>query len=158
MQPLSPEQIRIERDRWGKLACRLPDGQSIPITAQHLFPISDPAHWISLRGPQGKELACLESLQLLDAASRTLVEDELASQEFFPIIERVRSVSSLSEPCEWTVVTDRGETRFVLKSEDDVRRLGPHQAVIVDAHGIRYLVPDSRKLDARSRQYVEWYL
>jgi hypothetical protein len=56
------------------------------------------------------------------------------------------------------VETDRGPTRFVLKSEDDVRRIGDHQIVIVDAHGTRYHIPDINAVDAKSRRIVEWYV
>ena len=40
--------------------------------------------------------------------------------------------------------TDRGETTFLLDSEDDVRRLGDYKALFIDTHGIRYLIPDTR--------------
>jgi len=56
------------------------------------------------------------------------------------------------------VDTDRGPTRFVLKTEDDVRRLGPYRALIIDAQGVRYLIPDTRDLDAYGRRAVERYL
>ena len=159
MTNLQPQQLEVSRDPWGKL--QLHDRQSgttqffVPI---RLFPISDPEHWISLYSAAGKEITCFESLTDLEPATRELLEAELATQGFFPIIEKVLHISSLAEPCEWSVVTDRGPTRFVLKSEDDVRRLGPHRAFIVDAHGIRYLIRDSREMDATSRHFVEWYL
>jgi hypothetical protein len=56
------------------------------------------------------------------------------------------------------VITDRGVTRFVLKSEDDVRRLGPHSGIIYDAHGVRYLIRDTRQLDLYSRRALEQYI
>jgi hypothetical protein len=70
----------------------------------------------------------------------------------------VRKVSGSSEPCEWQVDTDRGPTRFVLRSEDDVRRLGPHGALVIDADGVRYLVTDTRRLDTFSRRTLEQYV
>jgi hypothetical protein len=66
-------------------------------------------------------------------------------------------VSSLSEPCEWQVETDRGPTKFVLKSEEDVHRIGPHRAIIIDARGLRFLLDDARRLDATSRRFAEWW-
>ena len=149
---------RVLRDEWGKLWLETAGGERREVSAVRMFPISDPEHWISLLDTSGKELHCIHSLNDLNQASRSVLEQELAARDFFPVIEQVLHVSSLSEPCEWTVVTDRGPTRFVLKSEEDVRRLGPHQAYIVDSHGIRYMIRDSRKLDAKSRRHVEWYL
>jgi hypothetical protein len=56
------------------------------------------------------------------------------------------------------VETDRGPTQFVLESDGDVRRLSRNRAFIFDSHGTRYQVEDVRKLDARSRRYLERYL
>ena len=94
----------------------------------------------------------------LDPDVRQLLDEELARREFVPVIERIVRVSGTSEPCEWTVQTDRGPTRFVLKSEDDVRRIGDGQILIVDAHGTRYQIPDIKSVDAKSRRIVEWYV
>jgi hypothetical protein len=62
------------------------------------------------------------------------------------------------EPSEWEVETDRGPTRFILNNEDDVRRLDDQRALVIDASGIRYLIPDLRSLDAASRRVLERYL
>jgi hypothetical protein len=64
----------------------------------------------------------------------------------------------VSEPTEWDVETDRGLTRFILNSEDDIRRLGEGRALLVDAHGIRYLIPRLDSLDPFSRRVLERYL
>ena len=65
---------------------------------------------------------------------------------------------SILEPCEWEVETDRGRTTFVLKAEEDVRRLGPNQALILDSTGIRYLIADLNHLDAYSTTTLERYV
>ena len=38
------------------------------------------------------------------------------------------------------------------------RRLGPHRAILVDMHGVRYYIDDSRQLDAKSRRILSQYL
>jgi hypothetical protein len=123
-----------------------------------LFPISEPESWVSIRAANGSELTCIEDPRSLPADVWQLLQEELARREFVPVIQRIVRVSGNSEPCEWQVETDRGPTRFVLKSEDDVRRIGDQQIVIVDAHGTRYQIPDLRKVDAKSRRIVEWYV
>ena len=35
---------------------------------------------------------------------------------------------------------------------------GDHQIIIIDAHGTRYLIPDLRRADAKTRRIVEWYV
>lgn len=151
--------LDLELDPWGRLV--FTDGQGvrhvgvIPIRA---FPISDPERWISLCDMDGRELERIPEPSALPKKARDLLAHALGWREFVPVILRVLQVSSHLEPAEWEVETDRGSTRFVLKSEDDVRRLGPHSAMIQDAQGVRYRVPDSRCLDAFSRRAVERYL
>lgn len=156
---LAEPELKLAQDPWGRLVLTLGDGivhqGVIPVRA---FPISDPAHWVALCDAEGRELACIPDLQALTPETRELLEEEMARREFVPVIQRVHQVSSYLEPAEWTVDTNRGRTRFVLKSEDDVRRLGPFSAMIQDAQGIRYLVPDTRDLDAYSRRAVDRYL
>jgi hypothetical protein len=151
--------IELARDEWGQLVLMLA-GQSHPaaVTPTPLFPISEPDKWISLRGEDGIELACIEDLNTLSTDARKLLQEELARREFVPVIERIVRVSGTMEPSEWTVETDRGPTKFVLKSEDDVRRIGDHQILILDAHGTRYHIPDINTVDAKSRRIVEWYV
>ena len=45
-------------------------------------------------------------------------------------------------------------TSFQLESEDDIRKLGPSGAVVADANGIRYLLPDVSQLDAASQRTI----
>ncbi len=54
--------------------------------------------------------------------------------------------------------TDRGPTKFVLKSDSDVRRLDNNRAMVIDAHGIHYLIPDTDALDRHTRRILERYL
>jgi len=149
----------LDRDQWGALAFIAPDGtRHANVTPVPLFPISSPESWVSIRAADGSELTCIEDLGSLPAEVSQLLRDELSRREFVPIIERIVRVSGSSEPCEFQVETDRGPTRFVLKSEDDVRRIGDHQIVIIDAHGTRYHIPDINAVDTKTRRIVEWYV
>src|SRR6185437_9182628 len=100
----------------------------------------------------------IDDLDELPAPLVRQIEEELARREFVPVIRRVVNVSAPVEPSEWEVETDRGRTRFLLNNEDDVHELSEHRALITDAHGIRYLIPDIRHLDAVSRRLLERYL
>lgn len=151
--------IHLERKSDGGLLVRLADGQEIQDAVPlRLFPLSEPQKWIALLDSDGRERVLLESLEQLTNTDRTLLLEELSRREFVPIIHRISWVSGNSEPCSWRVTTDRGETEFVLKSEDDIRRLGTHSVLVVDSHGIRYLIPNRDQLDAYSRRIIEWYV
>jgi len=149
----------LVRDQWGQLTFISADGKKHPNVAPvALFPISQPDAWISIRLPDGTELACVEDPRTLPADVWQLLKEDLSRREFVPIIRRIVRVSGNSEPCEWQVETDRGPTRFVLKSEEDVRRIGDHEILILDAHGTRYHIPDLSAVDVKSRRIVEWYV
>lgn len=151
--------FELHRDAFGRLHYADESGQTaVGASVTRCFPYSDPERWIAISDAKGNELACLESLDEAPEAARRLLEEELAQREFTPVIRRVYSTSGVTEPCEWDVETDRGRTKLVLKSEDDIRRIAAHGALIRDAVGIRYLIPDSRLLDSSSRQIVERYL
>ncbi len=130
----------------------------VGIAPIRLYPLSDPDHWISLVDASGNELLCLEGLGDLPPETQELLEEELEQREFLPIIRCIERVSAHEAPSEWRVLTDRGETTFFVNHEDDVHRLGTHAAVIIDAHGIRYLIPDLRLLDSSSRRILDRYV
>ena len=90
----------------------------------------------------------------LNPAAREALRLELAARDFIPVIQKVLSASNPSPPCEWSVETDRGATKFLLESEDDVRKLGPNRVMIADSNGIRYTIPDIQKLDSHSQRIV----
>ena len=114
------------------------------------FPNSAPVESIALVGSDGHELAWIERLSDLRAEIRALLEEELASRDFVPEILRLRHVSSFATPSTWEVETDRGDTVFVLKGEEDIRRLGRSGLLIADRHGIQFLVRDLSALDHAS--------
>jgi len=103
-------------------------------------------------------LVSLRDLDSLAPRDRELIEEELAFREFVPHILKIVSVSGTQEPCEWEVETNFGRTRFVLNAEEDVRRVSAWTVHFQDASGGRFWVEDIRKLDSRSRAFVEWYV
>jgi len=151
--------LRLDRDAHGRLRLTAPDGSVhegvVPVRA---FPIAAPAEGIALVGADGHELAWIDRLDDLSGATRLLLEDELASREFVPEIRRLRQVSTFALPSTWDVETDRGETRFVLKGEEDIRRLGAATLLIGDSHGVQYLIRDLARLDRTSRRLLDRFM
>jgi hypothetical protein len=106
----------------------------------------------------GKEVAWIDDLETLPADLRALVTDELDGREFMPEIQSIQAVSSFATPCTWTVKTDRGDTEFVLKGEEDIRRLGAYSLLIADSHGIHFLIRDMFAIDKGSRKILDRFL
>ena len=150
----------LERTPFGKLILTNAQGERftgvLPVRA---FPIQAPDEGISLISTEGHEVAWVARLRDLPAAYQRLIEEELAHREFMPVLHRIVAVSSFSTPCTWTVETDRGRTAFVLRGDEDIRRIGTvHSLLVADAHGIHYLVTDHKALDAHSRRILDRFL
>lgn len=150
---------RLSRNAFGRLVFTGPDGVVqdgvVPVRA---FPIAAPDQGIALVDPHGHELAWIEQLGDLPDEPRALVEAELSSREFMPEIKRIVSVGSFATPSTWRVETNHGETSFVLKGEEDIRRLTSPALLIADSHGIHFLIRDRFALDQTSRKILDRFL
>ena len=152
-------QFRLKRDQWDRLVLIDEAGHEYAgVEAIRAFPISDPGHAISLCDAEGRELVHVEALANLPKEVQAVIDEELARREFVPVITKILNDPPDTEPTEWSVDTDRGPTSFQLDSEDDVHRNDRNQVTIVDTHGIRYLIPNPRKLDAFSRRVLDRFL
>lgn len=151
--------FQLHRNTFGRLVFTDDSGQIhegvVPV---HAFPISAPETGVALVTADGHELAWIDQLNNLPAPICQLLEEELASREFIPEIQRLCSVSTFATPSIWEVETNRGNTSFVLRGEDDIRRLSPSALLIADSHGIHFLIRDTQKLDKNSKRLLDRFL
>lgn len=161
-QAADPAPVRpdwsLARDAFGRLLLVRPGQPDTPVTPVRGFPFTAPDEGIALVGAQGPELAWIERLDRLPAETRRLLDEELAQREFRPEILRIRHASTWATPSHWDVDTDRGPTRLTLKAEEDIRRLPASSLLIVDAHGVQFLVRDTAALDKASRRILDHFL
>jgi hypothetical protein len=152
-------QFELRRDAFGKLVLTNGDGEEfVGVAPVRSFPVQAPMRGISLVREGGKEVAWIEDLETVPADIRALVTEELEGREFMPEILQIKSVSSFATPTTWTVATDRGDTEFVLKAEEDIRRLGAFSLLIMDSHGIQFLIRDMFAIDKGSRKILDRFL
>ncbi len=156
---MTTHDFTLARDSHGRLNLTLADGTVhegiVPVRA---FPISAPDGGLSLVSADGHELRWIDRLADLPASARDLINAELTVREFTPMISRIVEVSTFSTPSTWTVETDRGRTELVLKSEDDIRRLGNGRLLISTAQGMQFGVAQASDLDRHSRKLLERFL
>ncbi len=150
---------QLQRNTFGRLVLTQQDGQAhVGVVPVRAFPIGAPDEGLSLVGSDGHELVWVDRLSELPAGTRQLLEEELAQREFTPVIQRLETVSTFSTPSTWQVTTDRGPTSFVLRSEDDIRRLPDQALLILSSHGVTFAVRDRFALDAHSRRLLDRFL
>ena len=150
----------LQRDAFGKLILTTALNERyegvVPVRA---FPIQSPEIGISMVDTDGHEVAWIEALSDLAEPAQGLIRHELAMREFMPVISTIVSVTSFSTPCTWKVETDRGDTEFVLRGDEDIRRIGTAGSLLVaDSHGIQFLIRDHQALDAHSRKILDRFL
>jgi len=151
--------FELTRNAYGRLVLTTPQGEVHEgVSPVRAFPVQAPEDGISLVSTDGKEVGWIDRIEDLPAAAGALVREELTGREFMPEIARINSVTSFATPCTWSVATDRGETEFVLRGEEDIRRLTVDTLLISDIHGIHYLIRDLRELDKHSKKIIDRFL
>ena len=150
---------QLRRNAFGRLEFIGSDGEvHVGVVPVRAFPISAADDGVALVDPYGHELAWIDQLADLPDELRALVEAELAQREFMPVITRIVGVASFATPSTWQVETERGPASFVLKGEEDIRRLTPPALLIADSHGIHFLIRDRSALDQHSRRILDRFL
>ena len=151
--------FQLSRNSFGKLILTTEAGEVhegvAPVRA---FPIQAPDKGISMVLGDGKEVGWIDDIAGLPPQVRELVQDELEGREFMPEILQVTDVSSYATPCTWFVKTDRGDTEFTLKGEEDIRRIGAASLLVADNHGINFLIRDMYTIDKHTRKILDRFL
>lgn len=150
-------EFELSRNAFGKLTLTAHGEVHEGVTPVRAFPIQTPHDNISLVSGDGREVAWVDRLLDLPQPVRDLILNELSGREFVPEILTIIGVSSFSTPCTWTVNTDRGETSFVLRVEEDIRRIGD-DLLVTDNHGINFLIRQPAKLDKAARRILDRFL
>lgn len=149
----------LQRNAFGKLVLTNTQGEVFENVAPvRAFPIQAPDDGIALVCQDGREVAWIDRFEDLPKDVRALVEEELSGREFMPEISRINSVTSFATPCTWNVETDRGNVEFVLRGEEDIRRIGATSLLVADTHGIQFLIRDMFAVDKHSRRILDRFL
>lgn len=149
----------LQRDAFGRWVLEMPDGtRHSPVTALRAYPVSAPEVGVALMDADGHEIVWIDELAQLDAPLRAKLLQALTEREFLPEILQLMHVSSFATPSTWSVVTDRGVTQFLLKGEEDIRRLTGTVLLINDANGVQFMIRDLASMDKHSRKLLDRFL
>jgi len=129
-----------------------------PVMPVLAFPFSAPDESISIVDEYSREMAWLDRVDQLDAASQVVLKGYLAVREYRPVVLRITSVSTYSTPSVWTLETDKGPCKFELPTDESIRRLGGSRLVLTHANGMQFIIEDLFALDARSRQILARFM
>ncbi len=156
---MTPVAFELTRNSFGQLILTLPQGRVVQgVMPVRAFPVQSPEQGIALMDTDGHEVVWLDALSDVPQPAQGLIRDALESREFMPEIQAIVSVSSFSTPCTWVVKTDRGDTQFVLRGDEDIRRLAGQTLLVSDSHGIHFLIRDLDKLNKDSRKILDRFM
>jgi len=149
----------LHRNAFGRWVLVLADGTRYsPVTALRAYPVTAPDQGVALMDADGHEVHWVPDLNALPIALQALLREAVDEREFLPQILRLDTVSSLVTPSTWSVQTDRGATQFMLKGEEDIRRLTGTVLLINDANGVQYMIRDLAAMDKHSRKLLDRFL
>ena len=134
------------------------DGQIFEdLEPRRLFPFSDPDRYISFLMTGEKEAAMLTSLELLDEASRTAVEECFSEYYLIPEITGIIHVIDKSSTFQWKVKTDRGVVEFQIRNRNSDIKQVEDVLLMRDSNDNRYRI-DLKNLDFKSLKKILSYI
>jgi hypothetical protein len=147
---------QLLRDLLGRLVFIDAIGEShVDVYPVRAFPITAPGSGVGIMDLSGKEIFWYPDVATIPKDEMTLIEAELATREFIPVIERITKVSTFATPSIWDIETNRGSTRIRLKGEEDIRRITGNTLLIADSNGLQFLIKDSTQLDKVSKKLLD---
>ena len=150
---------QLERNAMGRWVWTdVREGRHEPVVVVRAYPVTAPEQGVGVMDAEGHELAWFDRLDTVPEPLQGLLREAIGEREFLPEIQRLKAVSSLVTPSVWTVDTDRGQARFMLKGEEDIRRLTGKTLIVSDVDGVQYLIRDPMALDRHSRKLLDRFM
>lgn len=154
-----PGSVELTRDEEGRVMLRREGSEEpVPVQIRRAFPWSAESEYVSIRGEDKKEILLIDRLDRHGDSIRKIVREELERHYFIPRIRKVFRIVEEFEIGIWEVETDRGRTTFRVRTRESVRLLGTKRAMIEDADGNFYEIPDLDELDPKSQEAIDGYM
>ena len=127
---------------------------------RRLFPITNPAMYITLLNKDEREVGFVRDLAELDEELVAALEACFAEYYMIPKITRILCCEEKFGSIKWEVETDRGQIKFRVRSRhSDIKKLyGTNRIIVKDSNDNRYEIEDYTALDAQSVRMLFSYL
>lgn len=123
------------------------------------FPWLHEDHFISIREPDGTEVALIDSLDSLsDKATQAMLQAELDTLNYVPEIKKIEIIRNEAELYNWVVNTDAGDRSFYMRRNEIPRPIANDGILIKDISGDRYRINRVEDLDRDSKDWLWAYL
>ena len=127
------------------------DETAQPVSFVWAKPLTGRGQEISIIDSKKKEILMIHSLADLDHNTAHIILSELEKRYFIPVITKIISISMISGDRYWTVDTDRGPRRFLMKDpNNNIISLSDDCLILRDTFGHCYEIASLRALDLKS--------
>ncbi len=134
------------------LVCLAVGGESYTdLEPRRLFPVSRELEYVTLLDKDGREVAVIRSLGDIDEESRRVITESLDSYYLVPRIISISDVVQKYGNIHFEVMTDRGPLSFDVLRGNDIKLYPGGSVRVRDSNDNRYVIPDYRELDKKSR-------
>lgn len=118
---------------------------------RRLFPVNRPEEYITLLDVDGKEHGIIRDMSELSEENAEIIRACLSEYYIIPKITEVIEVYEKGSVNRWTVMTDRGQCSFHIKTRySDIKPFPDGRVLIRDTNDNRYEIVDVNKLNKHS--------
>lgn len=149
---------RIVRTDSYLVRVELEDGSVLEdLEPRRLFPYTKPNEYITLLTSNENEVALIQSLDELDEASESAIEECFEEFYLIPRISEILHIEDKDGSFQWKVKTERGKVSFRIRNRhSDIKEIDG-MMYIRDSNDNRYFV-DLGKLDEKSLYRIASYI
>ncbi len=126
---------------------------------RRLFPMTGVSKYITLLNDDGDEVAVIRDLATLPASEREVIEACLSEYYHVPKIEAITGLSEKFGIVKFFCRTDRGDCVVEVRNiVHQIKLMYGFRVLIRDNDDNRYEIPDLRRLDKKSRSFLDDYI
>lgn len=126
---------------------------------RRVFPLSNPAIYLSIQDGSGKEVGVLRTIQGLDPQTEAIFNEELDRRYYTPQVERIDSLRMEAGMWKFNVQTQRGAAEFYVRNwRDNAHEITPGRWQILSVDGARFEIMKVDELDAKSQRLLDQLL
>jgi len=134
------------------------------VVLRRIMPIDQPLNYISVADQENKEIGIIKSVEDLSDSQREIVEKELDSRYYSPVVLEIPSVKDKLGYVYMEMRLQNKQGKEYNKScavkdvSRNIRMLSGNSVIIFDVDGNRYVVPDLSALNKQSLRRLDSYL
>ena len=160
MEFTPPRACYFYRNERGFLALKLNDDtQYKRVQLSRALPFTAPEQYICVTDMDDKEIAVLESLDLMDEATQELLREELGIRYFYPEVTQVKSIKEKMGSYYVELCIGTHEKTIAVKDiSKNLKQLGGGRLIVTDVDGNRFAIPNVYEIHKKSLRMLEPYL